>query len=235
MRQDPSRWIILLLLLTSFFWLFFLGFTGCQGEKTKAPEVKGPHIILTLKPAEGSENGEIPPEIMDKTIMVLKERLQPLSMDEFKFQVQGKNQLVILVPSNVDMEKARLFAGKRGYIEFREKPQEKGAQWKKVMDGSSIESAKMEFSRQGKAMLSYVMKNEDRSKFAEIADRNGKQPLGIYLDGVLLYAPPAQTAVPNGIGRIENDRMSKEDFENLVVMLNSGALPVDVQVDKVEK
>ncbi len=228
MAEDYPRWqIILIIMIALIFGIAMLA--GCQqSDKTKPVKVEGPHITLKLKPLDGS--AEISSDTMDKTIAVLKKRLQPLSIDEWQYIPQGKDRLIIGVPAKADMEKVISLAGKRGYLEFREKS-DKG-EWKPVIDGSVIESARMEFSRQGKSMLTYMVKRDSRVKFAELADRNDYNLIGVYLDGNLIASPPAKTLVLNGIGTISNERMNKEDFEDLIVLLNSGALPAEVEVEK---
>lgn len=230
MAEDNFRWQILLIIILALVFGFIM-FAGCQQNAKPVPvKIEGPHITLKLKPVEGSS--EIDSATMDKTIAVLKQRLQPLSMGEWKFVPQGKDRLIISIPNKVDTNKVIILAGKRGYVEFREKSGEGSGDWKKVMDGNIIESAKMEYSRQGTSMLSYMVKQDSRGKFAEIADRNEGKLIGIYLDGNLLDSPQAKTVVLNGMGTIKNSTMSKEDFENLVVILNSGALPTEVEVEQ---
>ena len=230
MAEDYPRWqIILIFMIALIFGIAMLA--GCQQTaKTVPQKVEGPHITLKLKPVEGSP--EINGDTMDKTVMILKQRLQPLSMGEWKFLVQGKDKLIIAIPDKVDIKKATILAGKRGYLEFREQSGEDAEDWKKAMDGSVIESAKMEYSRQGTSMLSYIVRQDSRSKFAEMADRNEGKLIGIYLDGNLVCSPQAKTVVLNGMGTMTNNTMSREDFENLVILLNSGALPTEVEVEQ---
>jgi len=119
------------------------------------------------------------------------------------------------------------------YLEFREKyfdAAEKKEAWRKVMDGSALATSSAQIHANGKPCVEFTLKKQYHRKFAEITEANVGKPLGIFLDGKFIDAPIVNSVIPNGSGEISGGKMTIEDCQRLAVLLNAGALPVQVEV-----
>jgi preprotein translocase subunit SecD len=75
--------------------------------------------------------------------------------------------------------------------------------------------------------VAFTLNSAGAQKFAEVTTRlNGKQ-LAIVLDNVVQSAPTIQSPITNGSGEITGN-FTEAEAKNLAVVLNSGALPVEL-------
>ncbi len=81
----------------------------------------------------------------------------------------------------------------------------------------------------GAAMVSLKFNDEGTQLFADITKKNLKQPVAIFLDGVLLSDPVVQVEITNGEAVISGVGTIK-DAQLLAQRLNAGALPVPVEL-----
>ncbi len=195
----------------------------------------GSHIAIKLIPVK-DENGKIQPitpKVVNQTIAVLTRRLNPTGVREIIIQPEGTDRLIIEIPEETDVKKAVDLIKQTAYLEFRETyydPATKQEKWRKVMDGTALEKASAQLRSTGQPVVEFRLKKAYQKKFAEITERNIGKPLGIFLDGVLIDAPNVAETIPNGQGIISGGKMTLEDCQRLAVLLNAGALPVNVQV-----
>jgi preprotein translocase subunit SecD len=78
----------------------------------------------------------------------------------------------------------------------------------------------------------FTLKDEGTQKFAEATERLRGRDLAIVLDGVVVSAPTVQDAITGGEGEITGG-FTEAEAKNLAVVLNSGALPVELERQEV--
>lgn len=195
----------------------------------------GSHIAIKLLPVE-DETGKtmaITPAVVDQTIAVLNRRINPKGNQEIIIQPEGSDRLIIEIPEVTDVNEAEKLIRKTAYLEFREQyfdPTEKKDKWRKVMDGTSLDTASAQLRGNGQPYVEFALRKDAYQKFAEVTERNVDKPLGIFLDGELIDAPNVSEPITGGHGIISGGKMTLEDCQRLAVLLNAGALPVNVEM-----
>ncbi|MDQ7821793.1 MAG: protein translocase subunit SecD [Candidatus Eremiobacteraeota bacterium] len=199
----------------------------------------GTHIALQLLPREDPVTGkrtEIDDSIMKVSMEIFEKRLNPEGTQEILIQREGKDRIIIEIPEETDVKKAEDLIKQTGVLEFKEQYIDfttKKQMWRTVLTGSYLKrnGATVNFENiSGKPYVAFEFNNEGAKKFAEVTQRNKGQPLGIFFDGKLTDAPIVEEAITGGTGRISGGGMDTESCERLKVLLNAGALPVDVKI-----
>lgn len=113
-----------------------------------------------------------------------------------------------------------------------------------ALSGKHLKRAVVDFDRTtGQPLVNLEFNDEGKSLFAEITQRNIGKPLAIYLDGksiidvngdnkiddLDIYAPIIQTAITDGRAQITGT-LVLDEVKQLVKRLNSGALPVPINL-----
>jgi len=230
--------------------LIVLATIGCcflvYNPQTKQTNIKlgldlrsGTHIALQLLPRKDPVTGkqtEIEDSIVKTSMDIFEKRLNPEGTQEILIQREGKDRIIIEIPEETDVKKAEDLIKQTGVLEFKEQffnPATKKEEWRTVLDGTYLKrnGASVQFGgTSGKPFVAFAFNSEGGKKFAEITQRNVGLPLGIFFDGKLVDAPNVKSAITGGSGIIEGGNMDTESCERLKVLLNAGALPVDVSI-----
>lgn len=173
----------------------------------------------------------ITPEIMDTLHGVIDRRVNPTGTEENLVQKAGENRILVEIPGAKDPEQAKSVIGKTGNLEFKALDPETGEYVYTGLSGKDVSGANLSPDMQPnswKILLSFT--NEGSDKFykitRELAPNRGV--LGIFFDGELKSAPHVNDAIA-GNAEITGG-FSKEEAQNVVDILNAGALPVNIQI-----
>lgn len=160
----------------------------------------------------------------------------------------GNDQTIIIeLPGITDTKKAIDLIGKTALLEFYEQPaSEELAKDSPIpgllatkLNGSHLIRADLEFqdptnqkgglSSANDPVVRLNFNTEGRRLFAEITKRNLSKPVGIGIDSKIISAPTVQSEITDGVAIISGD-FSLAEAKDLVIALNSGALPVPVEL-----
>lgn len=105
------------------------------------------------------------------------------------------------------------------------------------LTGRYLERAQLQFNQGGQAtggfqtkpIISISFNKEGADLFEKITKENVGKTLAIYLDGNLISAPVVNTAISGGQAVIEGN-FSLEEAKEMVGRLNSGALPIPIEL-----
>lgn len=98
------------------------------------------------------------------------------------------------------------------------------------LTGSDVEKATVVFDPQsGQPTVQLTFSQEGTELFADITQRNVGKPVGIFVDEFPISAPVVQTPITDGNAIISGD-FTVETAESLAVAINSGALPVPIEL-----
>jgi preprotein translocase subunit SecD len=199
----------------------------------------GTHIALKLKPRLDPVTGkmtEIDDSIIKVSMEIFEKRLNPEGTQEIMIQREGKDRIIVEIPEETNVKKAEDLIKQTGVLEFKEQffnPATKQQEWRTVLDGTYLKrnGASVMFEGvSGKPHVAFQFNPEGAKRFAEITRRNKGQPLGIFFDGKMTDAPIVEDVITGGSGIIRGGNMDTEACERLKVLLNAGALPVDVEI-----
>ncbi len=194
----------------------------------------GTHIALQLKPMVSYETGETIP-VNDVNIAtaigIFEKRLNPDGTKEILIQREGVDRLIIEIPEETDVKKAEALVKKVGVLEFKVLSLGTNA-WKTVITGASLKpnSANVGIDASGKPYVSFTFDSKGAERFAQITRDNLNKPLAIWFDNKEISAPVVQSVITGGSGTISGGSMTIEECEELKVLMNSGSLPLNVEI-----
>lgn len=197
----------------------------------------GTHIALQLKPTVDEVTGkvnQVNDEVVANAMNIFERRLNPDGSKEILIQREGVDKIIIEIPDETNVKRAEELIKKVGKLEFKELHTDyvtSKETWRTILKGDKLEKngASVEFHG-ADPVVAFKLNKEGAKIFAEATRRNINKPLGIFFDGAEISAPIVRDVIPNGSGTISGGTMTAEECENLKVLLNSGSLPVDVEI-----
>lgn len=208
----------------------------------------GSHLVYKadFKDISDSDKADALAAIRD----TLERRVASFGVEEPLVQVQGQDKIIVELPGIKDVNDAIKQIGQTPYLEFKlenQNPQVTPDANGQVtinpddqftvtgLSGKQIKKATAELQGGSGAsvgtepVVRLVFNDEGQKLFSEITSKNVGKRLGIFLDGKLLSAPNIQTAITDGTAIISGS-FTVEDARSLATRLNSGALPVPIQL-----
>lgn len=180
---------------------------------------------------------------------VIERRVNSFGLAEPQVAVSGQDRIIIELPGIKDVNEAIDQIGKTPYLDFRiqdpaasqVEANSKGevnvdamAGWKPTgLSGKQLSKASVDFQTSGGLQNQPVVRlefnDEGKKLFGEITSANIGKPVAIFLDKQLISAPTVQTAITDGVAIISGN-FSVQEAKSLATNLNSGALPVPIQL-----
>jgi SecD/SecF fusion protein len=116
----------------------------------------------------------------------------------------------------------------------KQRAQEIGEQ-NPVVTGADLQpNCKLVYDQLGRPQVSFEFKSEGARKFADFTRKHVGEILAIVLDNRIISAPRINEAILGGKGVIEGNFSAAEAAE-LATLLNSGALPVPLEIIQIAK
>ena len=172
---------------------------------------------------------EITPDVMDSLLYSIENRVNALGVSETVVQKVGTDRLLIEIPNISDPQKAKDYLGKTANLEF--KKQVKGFNGQETwvstgVSGKDLKNAYLGTDQTGQEWhVNFVLNDKGSRKFGKLTSEMVGKPLGIFFDNELVSSPVVNTAITGGEGYISGN-FKKEEAQNMVNLLNAGALPV---------
>ena len=203
----------------------------------------GTRLLLQGSLPEGAE-GDLD-DALEGSVRVLERRVNAAGLSEAEVTRQGVDSITIQIPG-LAPDEARQLLGRTALLQFCEAPTGlgggapcgDGGQWVQslaVLDGESVAltgrflqaNAFVGSDPLGNPVVQFEWTAEGATLSEQITRRLLGQPLAIFLDNELLSSPTVQGVIVNQ-GTISG--LSFERAQELVIQLNSGALPVQLAV-----
>ena len=184
----------------------------------------GMYVEYTAKAPDGSEANF--DELMEGTMSIIQERLADKGFTEVNVQRIGVNGIRVEIPDVQDDTVLDLI-GAAAKLEFRNPDGDV------FMTGDMVKRATYYYS-EGDHQIAFELTDEGTKLFADVTSANIGKTIAIYLDGEQLIAPTVQSAIVNGSGVI-NGLGSQERATTIAAKIQSGALPLELTQDKVDK
>lgn len=190
----------------------------------------GMMVVLAAKPLEGGKPTEAD---IEQAKYIVGERVDGLGVSEPQIERQvGTPNIIVQLPGVKDPNEALKLIRSTALLEFKEVENDQTMKLgPTLMTGKAIKSAQVDTDDLGRPKVSFQLTPEGTKKFAEITRRMApaKKQLAIILDGKVVSAPTVQSAITEGKGEITG-KYSFDEAKNLVLVLNTGALPVKLDV-----
>ena len=173
------------------------------------------------------ENYEV---LLDGTVSALRTRLTNAGFTEATVAIQGDDRILVEIPDVDDPEQVAEIIGTPAHLEFRD------PNGNVVFEGKDIKSAGAQWTddTNTKAGVGFVLNSEASEAFAKATSEFLGQSISIYLDDELISAPTVNQVITGGQGIItssasEGTEESVAWANNLAMLIQSGALPLDIE------
>jgi len=178
-------------------------------------------------------------EALEGVKNIIDFRINQLGVTEPLIQSVGQDKILVELPGINDINQAINLIGKTAQLEFMTEPAEPDpnisqidpAWWvKSELTGANLQKADIQIDPQSNTpVVTLGFNDAGKDIFAELTRNNINKPIAIFLDNELISAPNVQTEITDGNAIIEGD-FSIEEAKQLKIALNSGALPVPVEL-----
>ena len=168
--------------------------------------------------------------LLEGTVSALRTRLTNAGFTEATVAVQGTDRILVEIPDVDDPEEVARIIGTPAHLEFRD------PEGNVVFEGKDIKEAGVSYANEEKTLfgVSFELDKEGARAFEDATRENVGRAISIYLDDELISAPTVNEVIAGGNGIISGDKniSSEESYEwasNLAMLIQSGALPLDIE------
>lgn len=221
------------------------------------PPAIGPDVQTKL--VLRADRSQLPPESADAAVNEAKKRIEQRIED---YGVTGASVvrqdagiILVYLPEVENIDNLIELITARGNLDFREMVYDSygnpvldgdgNPEWKLAMaidsSGKEVQLTGQYLQKNSQVLLnqftnqpevSFEFNNEGAYLFAQITGRLIGKELGVFRDDKLLIAPIVKVILDSGKGVITG--VSLDEARNLAIMLNSGALPVPVELVSID-
>ncbi len=185
--------------------------------------VGGIHIVLE---AQDTETTPVTEEGMTSAVEVIRRRVDAMGVVEPVIVREGDRRIVVSLPDVHDPEEAMAMVGRTAQLEFRDDD------GNVVLTGRHLERAQAVFQTTEMGAQEPIVSLEFDAEGTEILAEATEELLGermvIYLDDEVVQAPVVRSVITDGSPIIEGYD-SLEEAQEIAVVLNSGALPIELE------
>ena len=168
--------------------------------------------------------------LLDGTVSALRNRLTNAGFTEATVAIQGNDRILVEIPDVDDPQQVAEIIGTPAHLEFRD------PNGNVVIEGKDIERAQVQYTDETstKCGVGFELSAEGRKAFADATTEFIGQAISIYLDDELISAPVVNDPITGGSGIISSsaEESTQESYEwaaNLAMLIQSGALPLDIE------
>ena len=174
-----------------------------------------------------AENYEI---LLDGTVSALRNRLTNAGFTEATVAIQGDDRILVEIPDVDDPEEVAAIIGTPAHLEFRD------PEGNVVFEGNDIKTAGAQWldNTNTRAGVAFELNDEAAKAFEEATAQFLGESIEIWLDDEMISNPIVNQVIAGGSGIISGDEneTTEESVEwanNLAMLIQSGALPLDIQ------
>ena len=221
MRQNSSMAIVAVIVV-AIIGLVYFTYRPIMNNLQLGLDLKGGlHVVLQAQEKEGEE---ITQDTIQKSIGVLRNRVDNLGVKEPSIYPQGKDRIVVEIAGVDDPEQAVDIIKNTAQLEFQD---EEG---NVLVTGKDLKDAQASPGTGGQGATVDLEFNDAGAKlFAEATAKNVGRRIAIVIDEEVISAPTVNEPIPNGRAQISGG-FTAEEAQNLAVLLRSGALPVSFNI-----
>ena len=173
--------------------------------------------------AEGFEFGNL----LDSTMGVIAQRLTEKGYPEATVSQLGTSGIRVEIPSVTDPAAVLDLIGSPAKLEFLD------PQGNVFMEGRHLQAATPTVDESYQPAISFKLTSEGGQLFGDMTAQSIGEAITITLDGETLMSPTVNEAIYGGQVLVTGS-FTEEEAENISLMLQSGALPLDLRQDKLD-
>ena len=190
----------------------------------------GTQLVLRLQAEKLSEPPPLA-ELNDRTRRVIDRRINELGVSEPVIQALGEDKIIVELPGVSDLDKAREVATKTAFLEFKVPDGKGGFQsLNPPLTGEHFAQSYVTTQCGSRPpCVHFEFQGADAQRWVDLSGQYLNQPVQITLDGNQVSSPTITTKFTSGAGIIEGG-FTNQSARELTLLLNSGALPVPLEV-----
>lgn len=193
-------------------------------------------VMVRLEAPEGTSTDE-----MESAKSVIENRINALGVAEPEVRLEGANRISVELPGVEDAEEAVRVIGTTAKMQFV-----RYDNGEVILEGADLKKAAAYMNDQAKSAaeqygVSLEFNGDGTKAFAaatsDLINKYGTSDssresriIAIILDGQVISAPSVQNAITNGKAQISGSFASFEEANSLAMMLQGGALPVELTI-----
>lgn len=172
-------------------------------------------------------------EELDAAVEIMRERLTAMGYDDATASRAGDNGIRIEFPDVTDAESLASMLGMAGHMQMLD------SSGNVILDGSNVDSVSVGYTQDGYASVNFDFDDEGTEAFANAtSSAYSGQSISLYLDDALVVSPQVSSQITDGNVSIPmggsssgiSTRAALEDASSLVAVLQSGELPVSLEL-----
>jgi preprotein translocase subunit SecD len=191
----------------------------------------GTQLILQMNTSE-IPAGQSVADYNARARNVIERRINSLGVSEPVIQAMGDEKILLQLPGIEDLQQANEIATKQAKLEIKVPDKENPGQFKSLnppLTGEHLNPTFVSFNQANQPVVNFEFTGTDSDRWVQISKDYLNQPVQITLDGQQISAPTVTTVFTSGKGIIEG-RFTVAGANQLSLLINSGALPVSIQV-----
>lgn len=173
--------------------------------------------------AEPSPGAPVNAATMARAMEIMSFRVNALGVSEPLIQLVGNNRITIDLPGVKNQEQALHYLGQTSQLVI------KSPKGKVLLTGADLSTAKAGIAG-GKYVVNITFNAKGTALFRAATTKYYGKPLPIYLNGKLVEAPYVRAIISNGQAQMSGNFTSLKKAQQTALLLQSGALPVNLKV-----
>jgi preprotein translocase subunit SecD len=189
----------------------------------------GTQLVVRLQ-TEKVQSTETVSDLNTRTRQVIDRRINQLGVSEPVIQALGEDKIIIELPGISDLDKAREVATKQAFLEFKVPDGKGGFQsLDPQLTGANLAQTYVTTQCNQPPCVHFEFQGGDGQRWIDLSNKYYQQQVQIVLDGNVISSPTITEHFTTGSGVIEG-RFTTASARDLSLLLNSGALPVPLEV-----
>lgn len=173
--------------------------------------------------AEPSPGAPVNAQTMARAMEIMSFRVNALGVSEPLIQLVGNNRITIDMPGVKNQEQALHYLGQTSQLVI------KSPTGKILLTGADLSTATAAIAG-GKYVVNITFNAKGTALFRAATTKYFGKPLPIYLNGKLVEAPYVRAIISNGQAQMSGNFTSLKQAQQTALLLQSGALPVNLKV-----
>ena len=191
----------------------------------------GIQLVLQMKTDE-IPAGQSVPDYNERARRVIDRRINGLGVSEPVIQAIGDDKILVQLPGIDDLQQANDIATRQAKLEIKVPDKDTPGTFKSLqppLTGEHLNPTYVTFDSANQPVVNFEFTGSDADRWVQLSKDYLNQPVQITLDGQQISAPTIQVVFTSGLGIIQG-RFTVDEAKQLSLLINSGALPVSLQV-----
>lgn len=183
--------------------------------------VGGTSLLMEIK------EDKVDADVVSRTMELIKMRIDPEGVKEVQVNQEGDKRIKIEIPGEFDTDTVIETVGKTGELTFVDPNGEV------ILTGKDVKEAGPYMDSKNQYVVSLELNESGKEAFAKATEEFFGKQIAIKMDGEILTNPSVNAVITDGKAIISG-MASMEEAAKIANIINSGALPVQIETISVK-